>query len=201
MASASTTRSVPDPAIVSHTRDLLAMADAPYTDDTRLFARLIGASLARSGTAMLGLSRQALTALCARHFPGASPASLQPDAATIPIHADTERAFVEALRALLLEHATGSGAREGTRCLASIIATACLRPDHLWKDLGLDGREAVSEMLERHFRTLAARNTGEMRWKKFLAFELALRQGTAPGPAPGCPGCEDFRFCYPTVTK
>ena len=44
---------------------------------------------------------------------------------------------------------------------------------------------------------LVARNVDSLRWKKFLARELALSLGLEPGPAPGCPGCEDFRHCFP----
>jgi nitrogen fixation protein NifQ len=40
-----------------------------------------------------------------------------------------------------------------------------------------------------------------MRWKKFLARELALSLGLAPQPAPGCPGCEDFAYCFGDKAK
>jgi nitrogen fixation protein NifQ len=36
-----------------------------------------------------------------------------------------------------------------------------------------------------------------LRWKKFLAQEVALANGREPTFAPGCPGCEDFSLCYP----
>jgi nitrogen fixation protein NifQ len=83
------------------------------------------------------------------------------------------------------------------QCLATIIAHACLRPDHLWRDLGLTGRDEVSAMLERYFPSLAALNVENLRWKKFLAQQLALALGQEPGPAPGCPGCEDYQLCFP----
>ncbi|MDR8846596.1 hypothetical protein FEP85_05287 [Burkholderia multivorans] len=82
-------------------------------------------------------------------------------------------------------------------CVASIIAHACLRGDHLWRDLGLDGRDAVATMLDRYFPAVAARNVGQLRWKKFLAQEAAASLGLPPGPALGCPGCEDFPVCFP----
>ncbi|MCA3806038.1 nitrogen fixation protein NifQ, partial [Burkholderia sp.] len=40
-------------------------------------------------------------------------------------------------------------------------------------------------------------NVTHLRWKKFLAQEVAASLGVPPGPAPGCPGCEDFGFCFP----
>jgi len=105
--------------------------------------------------------------------------------------------FVTKLRTLLLTKIGGSVHEDDAECLATIIANACLRPDHLWRDLGLNGREDVTQMLERYFPALVARNVDSLRWKKFLARELALSLGLEPGPAPGCPGCEDFRHCFP----
>jgi nitrogen fixation protein NifQ len=52
-------------------------------------------------------------------------------------------------------------------------------------------------MLERFFPAVVARNAEGLRWKKLLARELARETGGTPGPAPGCPGCEDFGFCFP----
>ncbi|MGF6972218.1 hypothetical protein QFZ94_000645 [Paraburkholderia sp. JPY465] len=69
------------------------------------------------------------------------------------------------------------------------IAHACLRPDHLWRDLGLAGRDDVTWMFTRYFPTLVERNIDNLRWKKFLASQCALPLGLEPGPAPGCPGC------------
>jgi nitrogen fixation protein NifQ len=177
---------------------LLAGASDASSPDAILFAALISARDIRSELALTGWSRAQLDALVARHFPHCA----QPVTSACPVavvlqnemHAD----FVAGLRALLLEHQGPLVRYDDTECLASLIAHACLRPDHLWRDLGLSGRDAVSAMLERYFPTLVARNVANLRWKKFLAQELALAKGAEPGPAPGCPGCEDFAFCFPT---
>ncbi len=52
-------------------------------------------------------------------------------------------------------------------------------------------------MLTRHYPELIVRNVENLRWKKFLAQQVAHANGVAPMYAPGCPGCEDFGFCYP----
>jgi nitrogen fixation protein NifQ len=173
---------------------LLNSAPRRADADTVTFARLIGAKLASGELLHLGLARDMFGALAARHFPGAIEIEAFPERIADAQH----QPFVEKLRKLLLryERPPVSNAVDAW-CLATIIATACLRPDHLWRDLGLNGREDVTEILTRHYPRLVARNVDQLRWKRFLAQQLALAEGRAPGPAPGCPGCEDFGFCFP----
>ncbi|WP_049109483.1 nitrogen fixation protein NifQ [Burkholderia cenocepacia] len=173
-----------------------ANADVP---DARLFGTLVAARAGRNELTLLGLSPDRFAWLLARQFPhlrSADIAALAPTVTTPALPA-THAAFVATLHARLMDDANPAVARDDADCLAAIIAHACLRPDHLWRDLGLDGRDAVSAMLERFFPALAARNVAHLRWKKFLAQEVAASLGVAPGPAPGCPGCEDFGFCFP----
>lgn len=101
------------------------------------------------------------------------------------------------LNALLLRDVSHTVHADDAECIAAIGAHACLRSDRLWRDLGLDGRDAVSRMLARNFPALAARNVAHLRWKQFLAMEIAAHLGEPPGPAPGCPGCEDYAHCFP----
>lgn len=169
----------------------------PASPDTQLFAKLIAERDARNELALLGLEQPAWRALLARHFArGAIPAAL-PFVVTSSEHAE----FVRTLHALLLTHASVAVQADDAQCLAAIIAHACLRPDHLWRDLGLAGRDEVTWMLTRYFPTLVALNTANLRWKKFLAEQRALSLGLQPGPAPGCPGCEDYAHCYPTLQR
>ncbi|GAB2902380.1 hypothetical protein GCM10027093_44360 [Paraburkholderia jirisanensis] len=173
---------------------LLNSAPKRTDADTVAFARLIGAKLASGELLHLGLARDMLGALTARHFPGAVEIEAFPERIADAQH----QPFVDDLRKLLLRHERPPVANAiDAWCLATIIATACLRPDHLWRDLGLTGREDVTEILTRHYPRLVARNNDNLRWKRFLAQQLALAKGRTPGPAPGCPGCEDFGFCFP----
>ncbi|TDA42732.1 nitrogen fixation protein NifQ [Burkholderia pyrrocinia] len=177
---------------------LLAAANAD-TPDTRLFGALVAARARRNELALLGLSHAQWVGLLARRFPrlpSADAAALVSTAA-MALLPFAHAAFVTTLHARLMDDANPAATRDDADCLASIIAHACLRPDHLWRDLGLDGRDAVSAMLDRYFPALAARNVTHLRWKKFLAQEVAASLGIPPRPAPGCPGCEDFGFCFP----
>lgn len=167
---------------------------APRTPDAWLFARLVAAREVRGELPLLGLSRAQIEALGARHF----VCAVTNEAPHAHVVMDASHAaFATAMHALLVALAAPQANPDDMRCLAAIIAQACLRPDHLWRDLGLRGRDDVTCMLERFFPEIVARNVEGLRWKKLLARELALASGATPGPAPGCPGCEDFGFCFP----
>lgn len=173
------------------------MAADPACADTRLFARLIAARDARNELALLGLQPHEWRALLARHFAHAAAFTLPPGVSPASINANDEHAaFVRTLHALLLTHASATVHADDAHCVAAIVAHACLRPDHLWRDLGLAGRDEVTWMLTRYFPTLVALNVASWRWKKFLAAQRALSLGLQPGPAPGCPGCEDYGYCF-----
>ena len=173
---------------------LMGAPAAPRTPDAWLFARLVAAREVRGELPLLGLSQAQLDALAGRHFVSAVPRGpLQTHVITDAAHAT----FGAAMRGFLISLAAPYTDPDDAGCLATIIAHACLRPDHLWRDLGLRGRDDVTRMLERFFPEAVARNVEGLRWKKLLARELALETGTRAGPAPGCPGCEDFGFCFP----
>ena len=182
--------------------ELMSGATDAYSPDALLFAKLIAAREVRDELPLFGIAYDRLNALFERHFSRARPFSsaneIEPmTTKLVALKAVEHVEFVTKLRTLLLTKIGGSVHEDDAECLATIIANACLRPDHLWRDLGLDGREDVTQMLERYFPALVARNVDSLRWKKFLARELALSLGLEPGPAPGCPGCEDFRHCFP----
>ncbi|MCA8063522.1 nitrogen fixation protein NifQ [Burkholderia sp. AU38729] len=180
-------------------QSLLSAAASADTPDARLFGALVAARARRNELGLLGLSRRQLAGLLTRqfpHLPAADVAALAPTAA-MAVLPSPHAAFVATLHTRLMNDANPAADRDDAGFLASIIAHACLRPDHLWRDLGLDGRDAVSAMLDRYFPALAARNVAHLRWKKFLAQEVAAALDVPSGPAPGCPGCEDFGFCFP----
>lgn len=175
-------------------------APVPPAFDARLFARLVAAREVRGELALLGLTAGQLASLAERHFDfaaGAAPLAQSAGKALVNVVDEAGAAYAASMRAFLIAHAAPEVDSEDARCLAAIVANACLRPDHLWRDLGLSGRGDVTAMLERYFPAMVARNAEGLRWKKLLARELALATGGTPGPAPGCPGCEDFGFCFP----
>ena len=136
-------------------------------------AGLILAQAAREDrplTVALGLPAGPLAALVHRYCPDAAHLihNIAGDAG--------EDAIEEAdLRAFLLEHRAGRGAAE--EWLAAIVARRSLAPNHLWQDMGFTNRRELNAFFRRHFPTLVALNSGDMKWKKFFYRQLCLREG------------------------
>lgn len=80
--------------------------------------------------------------------------------------------------------------------LARILARRCLRPHHLWQDLGLDSRGQLSDLMRRHFAPLSARNHQGMRWKKFLYRAICQDEHHGICSAPTCADCAEFETCF-----
>lgn len=142
-------------------------------------------------TEALGLSVLDLDTLAQRYLPAALT--------QLPIAIGTtagEDAIEEPdLRRLLLDHRTVPGDAAG-RWLAAIIARRSCRPNHLWQDLGLFNRGELSHLMLRHFRPLAARNQGDMKWKKFFYRTLCAQDGIVVCKAPNCGACSDVGLCF-----
>jgi nitrogen fixation protein NifQ len=137
-----------------------------------------------------GLAPQELNALLARHFPQADVrafAWLSPAATAI----DDETAMV---RDLLLGWRSTEG--DTGRWLAAMVARRAMEPNHLWEDLGLRARPELSRLLARHFAPLAARNTRNMRWKRFFYRMLCEDDGFVMCTTPVCTQCNDFDLCF-----
>lgn len=77
-----------------------------------------------------------------------------------------------------------------------ILVAACLGNDHLWQDLGLWSRAQLTALLKYNFPELAAKNTQDMKWKKFLYKQLCEEEGLFLCRAPSCNVCIDYPKCY-----
>mgnify|MGYP003627801998 FL=1 len=82
------------------------------------------------------------------------------------------------------------------RWMGELIATACQGSDHLWEDLGAWNRTSLSDLLQQNFPTLAAKNSRDMKWKKFLFKQLCETEGIYICRAPTCDECADFNDCF-----
>lgn len=80
--------------------------------------------------------------------------------------------------------------------IIGLLVAACLGNDHLWHDLGLWSRAQLTALLTYNFPELAAKNTQDMKWKKFLYKQLCEQEGLYLCRAPSCNVCIDYDKCY-----
>ena len=159
--------------------------------DAHVFACLLAVAAMEEGTLgeRLGLCCEDLTALVERWFPHARALF-----AWQVSGADKEDDEIVMVRDLLLAHRSTPG--DDSRRLAAMIARRAMEPNHLWEDLGLRDRSELSRLLARHFGPLAARNTKNMRWKRFFYRTLCEADGVVMCSTPVCSSCGDFDLCF-----
>lgn len=136
--------------------------------------------------ATLGLAAADFNALWRGWFPGPRLRLEDGRAEDIP--------EIDDLIALLLDYR--GGPQKHYAWTARIVAYGCAGRDHLWQDLGLANRGELSTLMEAAFPTLAALNTGDMKWKKFLYRHYCQRDGIYVCPAPSCGECADYAKCF-----
>ncbi len=98
------------------------------------------------------------------------------------------------LAALLLQHRAEPS--EQLAWLSLAIASAAMGENHLWQDMGLPSRKVLSELMTRYFPGLAARNTGDMKWKKFFYRQLCEQADVPICKSPHCADCCDYAVCF-----
>ncbi len=104
---------------------------------------------------------------------------------------------VEDLVVLFREHTDPcAGTPEEARCVTHALACACLGDNHLWQDLMLPSRRELSTLIGHWFPRLAAKNTHDMKWKKFFYKQLCEREGLFICKAPSCGVCSDHALCF-----
>lgn len=96
----------------------------------------------------------------------------------------------------LLNGAAAPATATDRHWLSCAIASACLFDDHLWSDLRLPDRAALSRLMHERFPGLAVLNVGgAMRWKAFFYKQICERSGQVCR-APSCGACDDYGLCF-----
>ncbi len=178
-------------------------------EDNHFFACVIAARSSDTPDeklpASLGLDKNAFLALLSTRFPTAfyswkrsddpdSPNSLM-NQAGMGIGDVMAAEELKDIRSLLLEHRTSGRVEENW--IASILAATALRSSHLWEDLGLMGRQEVSQTINRNFPSLGRLNLGsKMRWKKFFYRKLCEKNGLNICRSPNCQSCDEYSTCF-----
>lgn len=170
---------------------LMAQARAPEDLRTVALAGVISKG-AREWPIIRGLDAEQFGELLDREFPGVRPAlDLLPEGNPCPALSWDE--FEDLVKLLLLHR---SDDLEETRWLAYAIATAAMRENHLWQDMGLPSRKVLNDLLKEHFPALHAKNTGDMKWKKFFYRQLCEQQEILICKSPHCAVCCDYSVCF-----
>ena len=168
-------------------------ADMPMQPIDEALDRIISAWAAGFGALPdhLGLDEAGFSAILKWQFPKASTASFRQPGRAI----DPERAWEAAdLTTLLYAHRASRDPREVW--VARIVATGCLGSNHLWQDLALTSRTQLSDLLQACFPGLVARNSRDMKWKKFLYRQLCQSEGIYICRSPSCEACVDYPVCF-----
>ena len=95
---------------------------------------------------------------------------------------------------LLLQHRAHRYSSENL--MAHIVAAACMGSEHLWRDLGMQSRDQLRQLLTLNFPTLVQRNDRDMRWKKFFYKQLCEQEGGYVCRSPTCEQCPTYHDCF-----
>jgi nitrogen fixation protein NifQ len=169
-----------------------AVIDDDFSFDRHVLASILAVAAMEEGTVAerAGLAAVDLASLMAQWFPAACAIGIGWRAEDAKAE-DDEIAMV---RDLLLAQRSSEG--DAGRFLAAMIARRAMEPNHLWEDLGLRDRSELTRLLSRHFGLLAARNTKNMRWKRFFYRALCESDGFVMCTTPVCSECRDFNLCF-----
>lgn len=86
--------------------------------------------------------------------------------------------------------------RQAARWLARILSARASHPGHLWVAMGLFQRPELTAAIRRHLPSLAAANSRNMRWKRYLFRQVCELHGAVLCKAPNCGVCSDYALCF-----
>ncbi|MGY2574774.1 nitrogen fixation protein NifQ [Vibrio sp. C8] len=85
--------------------------------------------------------------------------------------------------------------------MVTVLASACLGSQHLWRDLGMPERPRLTDLFRDYFPLLHAKNVNNMRWKRFLYRQLCENGGDYVCRSPSCEECASYSECFDVAAK
>ena len=85
--------------------------------------------------------------------------------------------------------------------MVTVLASACLGSQHLWRDLGMPERPRLTALFHDYFPSLHASNSKNMRWKRFLYRQLCENGGDYVCRSPSCEECASYSECFDIAAK
>lgn len=150
----------------------------------------------------LGLGQVGFADLLERYFPGIGvllrgiDLQLDPDlkerSQTRQELAALRQDEVDELVGLLEDHR--DPAADGN--VSILVANACLGGDHLWRDLGFQNRQGLSDLMQSVYPGLTVKNDKDMKWKRFFYKQLCEMGGGYVCRAPSCDQCSAYQDCF-----
>jgi nitrogen fixation protein NifQ len=168
-------------------------------EDRHLFACLLAVAADEpcNTAAALGLEADELLEVLRTWFPAGSHELLlipgNPGQASPP-------AYNEEVLQILLSHVppkTDDTFSAASLHLARMIAARTAHPGHLWVAMGLFERPQLSAAIRRFLPSLAAANSQNMRWKRYLFKQVCELGGGMMCKSPNCGECSDYSICFP----
>lgn len=180
---------------------LMSCAVDPNDPAAMALAGVLAAAFDHHGRRLLplpGLDAGATHWLLAHWFPGADiELGLDWPALAGADRAEPRSDEIEEVVSLLQGDAEpAAGPKEASDAVAWALACASLGNNHLWQDLCLPSRGELSALIGHWFPRLAARNTQNMKWKKFFYKQLCLRADLVICRSPSCGVCADYPQCF-----
>lgn len=106
------------------------------------------------------------------------------------------RVECDAIAEMLMRGMSSEVDRAEAEQVAHAVAAGCLGERHLWRDMELADRPTLRALMETYFGPFAARNTKDMRWKKFIYRRLCRWEGFHTCRAPSCGECSEYAECF-----
>lgn len=85
--------------------------------------------------------------------------------------------------------------------MVTVLASACLGSQHLWRDLGMPERPRLTALFRDYFPLLHAKNVNNMRWKRFMYRQLCENGGDYVCRSPSCEECASYSECFDIAAK
>lgn len=158
-----------------------------------LLATLLSSLMAGKGAMprCLGLAVEDFDSLLIHHFPGIDPEQFHHYGKPLLWDRSDE---ISDLRALFIAHLAPGEPHGGWH--ATILLSGCLAENHLWQDMGFRSRTELRNYLTAYFPALVAKNSQDMKWKKFFYKQLCNQEGISTCRAPSCAVCDDYAKCF-----
>jgi nitrogen fixation protein NifQ len=159
-----------------------------YLDDAKF-------SVLPSYAPTLGLNKQEFSFMMKTCFPSALQEGWEcPSYSTVKQENFSE--FTQLVK-LILSYAGTYGPE--TKWIAHMLACGCFGTTHLWKDLGLNGRDQVTHLIAHYFPILFEKNKEGIPWKRLLVLELRKNITSQKlhylKPEKICIDCDKYTLC------